>query len=371
VHQPLTSYPTKKLSPEGGYNNHSIAYAAGNPSKVVRIGNGDKIVYYSNDKGSSWTGCTSNKGASGRVAISADGATILHCPWGSSTTYYTTNNGASWTSCSGVSLGDAIPAADQVNSNYFYIYNPNNGQMLRSSNKGASFSVAGTPGGTTAFHPWEPTLIRTVPNNEGHIWVPLKNNGLKYSTDHGATYTNVLNVPYCKTVGIGKPMVGASYPTIFIWGTVSGVTGLFRSTDQGATWLRLNDDEHEFAGASFLIGDMNVAGRVYMSTGGGRGIIYWDDLNAEQDPVPVTGIQEGDVQDSELYPNPTTSLVTVPNARNVARVTIRDIHGRHMQSIYDVGDSGNISLDNLPAGVYLIQLVDKQNATTTKRLVKK
>ncbi|TWI91293.1 putative secreted protein (Por secretion system target) [Chitinophaga japonensis] len=275
VHEPLTVYPVKRLSPSD-YNNHSIAYAAGNTNKVVRIGNGGNVVYYSNDKGASWTGAVTNKGASGRVAVSADGGTILHCPGGSATTYYTTNNGANWFGCSGVSLGDAAPVADQVNSNYFYIYNPTNGQMLRSSNKGVSFSVAGTPGASTANHPWEPALIRTVPGFEGHVWVPLGRNGLKYATNYGATYTTVSSVTYCKTVGIGKAMPGASYPTVFIWGTVSGVTGLFRSTDQGATWTRMNDDAHQFAGAPLLIGDMNVAGRVYMSAGGGRGLIYWE-----------------------------------------------------------------------------------------------
>ncbi|SEN42518.1 Por secretion system C-terminal sorting domain-containing protein [Chitinophaga rupis] len=275
VHEPLTSYPSKKLTPSDG-NNQSIAYAAGNTSKVVRASNGGNVVYYSNDKGATWTGASTSKGAGGRVAVSADGGTILHCPGGSATTWYTTNNGASWSACSGVSLGDAAPVADQVNANYFYIYIPNNGQMLRSSNKGVSFSLAGTPGASTANYPWEPALIRTVPGREGHVWVPLGRNGLKYSTNYGAAYTNVSNVTYCKTIGIGKAVSGASYPTVFIWGTVSGVTGLFRSTDQGATWTRLNDDAHEFAGAPLLIGDMNVAGRVYMSAGGGRGLIYWE-----------------------------------------------------------------------------------------------
>lgn len=275
VHEPLTAYPSKKLSPADN-NNQSVAYAAGNTNKVVRASNGGNVVYYSNDKGATWTGASTNMGTGGRVAISADGGTILHCPGGSTTTYYTANNGASWAACSGVSLGDAAPVADQVNSNYFYIYNPTNGQMLRSSNKGASFSVAGTPGASTANHPWEPALIRTAPGLEGHIWVPLGLNGLKYSTNYGATYTAVSNVTYCKTVGIGKAMPGSGYPTVFIWGTVSGITGLFRSTDQGASWTRINDDAHEFAGAPLLVGDMNVAGRVYMSAGGGRGLIYWE-----------------------------------------------------------------------------------------------
>ena len=146
VHEPLTSFPSTRLSPLGGYNNTSIAYAAANPSKVVRIANEGNVVYYSNDKGTTWTAASNNMGTAGRVSVSSDGGTILHCPAGSTTTYYTTNNGASWSSCSGVSLGDAAPVADQVNSNYFYIYHPSTGQLFRSTNKGVSFSVAGTPG---------------------------------------------------------------------------------------------------------------------------------------------------------------------------------------------------------------------------------
>lgn len=371
VHEPLTSYPSKKLSPEGGYNNHSISYAGANPGKVVRIGNGDNIVYYSNDMGATWTAAATNKGSAGRAAVSADGSTIVHCPAWSTTTYYTTNNGGSWSSCSGVSLGDAIPVADQVNPNYFYIYHPNTGQMLRSADKGVSFSAAGSPGGTTAFHPWVPTLIRTVPGFEGHVWVPLHKNGLKYSTDYGATYVTVSNVTYCKAIGIGKTMSGSSYPTIFIWGTVSGTTGLFRSTNQGATWLRLNDDAHQFAGASFLIGDMNVPGRVYMSTGGGRGIVYWYDVSIEPEPEPVTGIHDEDPQGFQVYPNPTASTITIPNATTLSRVTLLDERGRKINSIRPEGDTVTVSLKDLPAGIYLIELVDHRGTTTFRRAVRK
>jgi hypothetical protein len=273
VHDPITSYPTKKLTPSDG-NNQSIAYAGANPSKVVRASNGGSVVYYSSDMGATWTGCATNKGTDGRVTISADGGTIVYCPRNSTTTYYTIDNGKNWSACSGVTLGSATPVADQVNANYFYIYHPSTGQMYRSSNKGVSFSVAGTPGNSTVNYPWESALIRTVPGYEGHIWVPRAKNGLKYSTDYGATYTTVANVTYCKSVSIGKAISTSSYPTVFIWGTVSGVTGLFRSTDKGATWLKMNDDAHQYAGSPLLIGDMNVFGRVYMSAGGGRGIVY-------------------------------------------------------------------------------------------------
>jgi xyloglucan-specific exo-beta-1,4-glucanase len=371
VHEPLTSYPSKKLSPEGGYNNHSIAYAAANPSKVVRIGNGGNIVYYSTNKGATWTGCATNKGSAGRVAISANGGTILHCPWGSTTTWYTTNNGGSWSSCSGVSLGDAMPAADQVNSNYFYIYNPTNGQMLRSSNKGVSFSVVGTPGWTSAYHPWDPTLIRTVPGHEGHIWVPLANNGLKYSTNHGATYTSVSNITYCKSVGIGKAMSGSTYPTIFIWGRVSGVTGLFRSTDQGATWLRMNDDAHEFAGAPFLIGDMNIEGRLYMSAGGGRGIIYWDD-----ESVLTTSVSFNQNSENNLFlnawPNPSSGggfNVEIKGNKEEVSLTVSDILGRVVEEIkVPAGVSALTIGEHLMPGTYYITVWGSAHSRGTIKL---
>jgi len=280
VHNDLTSYPTSTHKPGGG-SNWGIDYAAANTGKIVRTTNGDdgaSYVYYSTNQGSSWTACSTTKGVAGKVAISADGGTILHCPNGSSTTWRTTDNGGSWTSVSGVSIPNAFPVADRVNNNYFYIHNLSSGEMLVSSNNGVSFSVAGNPGATSM--PWVQTYIRTVPGYEGHVWVPLIGNGLKYSTDHGATYTTVSNVTYCNAVGIGKAGVSAAYPTVFIWGTVGGVRGLFRSIDKGANWIRVNDDAHEFGGTTIIFGDLNVFGRVYMTSVSGRGLIYWE-------PVPA------------------------------------------------------------------------------------
>jgi xyloglucan-specific exo-beta-1,4-glucanase len=53
------------------------------------------------------------------------------------------------------------------------------------------------------------------------------------------------------------------------------VRGLFRSTDEGASWTRINDDAHQYGGpanGNFVISDMNTFGVVYMSTVG-RGIV--------------------------------------------------------------------------------------------------
>jgi photosystem II stability/assembly factor-like uncharacterized protein len=54
---------------------------------------------------------------------------------------------------------------------------------------------------------------------------------------------------------------------------VGETSGFFRSDDKGATWLRINDDQHQFGFCNLIIGDMRVYGRAYVGTGG-RGIVY-------------------------------------------------------------------------------------------------
>jgi hypothetical protein len=242
-----------------------LAHAAGNPSTLVRVGNS---MYYTTNTGASWTQAASTRGSKGQVALNANGTVLLHSPDESSTTFRSTDFGGSWTTVAGLSTANLRPVADMVNANKFYAYN--NGTMLVSTNAGVSFSPAGTlaSGGSN--------VIRTIPGFEGHIWVALNGGGLARSTNSGTSFTTLANVSYCGAVGFGKAAPGASYPTLYIWGTVGGTRGVWRSTDTGASWVRVNDDAHEYGGPAngqFVMGDMNTYGVVYMSSAG-RGVLY-------------------------------------------------------------------------------------------------
>ena len=266
VYTDIYAYPTQIINPSPNAIS-GIAYAGNNTSKVVMVTNNK--INYSTDQGATFPTSATVNGTYGKVALSADGSTTLHCPGGSSTTYYSTNNGATWTSTGVTNVQDVYPIADYVNANKFYIYNPGSGQLLVSTNKGVSFTASSSDPGTGGSI--RPTA---VPGNEGHVWVALPN-GLTYTTNSGTSWTTVPNVTYCKAVGFGKAATGATYHAVYIWGTVSGVKGIFRSTDQGATWTRINDDAHEWGGVgngNFVMGDMNVYGRAYMGTVG-RGMV--------------------------------------------------------------------------------------------------
>jgi xyloglucan-specific exo-beta-1,4-glucanase len=133
--------------------------------------------------------------------------------------------------------------------------------MMVSTDGGVNVSAAGNAGSGGS------KIIRTIPGREGHIWVALGSGGLTHSEDSGTSFTRATNVNYCGAVGIGLTFNG--YETIYIYGTVAGTLGIHRSTDKGATWVRVNDNNHQYGGPSngqFVQGDMNVFGRVYMST---------------------------------------------------------------------------------------------------------
>lgn len=282
----ITQYSTTgRYSPSTGTTN-GIAYAALNTNKLMRVGGS---MFYSNDQGVTWTQTSSigGGGSTGKIALSADGTVILHCPTtnnGGNNTYRSVDNGTSWTICSRININGAVPVADPVNPLKFYAYNSNNGYLLRSTDGGVSFTDSFSVGVTGASK-----LIRATPGIEGDLWLPL-NSSLKHVTTWG-TATTVASgvVTFCGSVGLGKAVPPSTYPAIYIWGTKGGQVGVYGSADGGTTWTRLNDDAHQFGGTgngAFVMGDMNIAGRYYMSTAG-RGIAFGDSTTARLLPVTL------------------------------------------------------------------------------------
>lgn len=254
------------LNPQIGTNT-SIAYAYLNPKILARTG---KSLYYSVNAGDTWTKCATNIGQNGAIALSSLGNIFLYAPENSSVIYRSNDFGKTWTQVLGIQLNNARPVADPVNNNKFYIYNSDNGYIYVSEDGGINFKRSGYVGLGGS------KIIRTVPYFEGHIWVALYNGGLKKSINSGNSFIKINNVTYCAAVGFGKHKKDSNYPTIYIWGIVNGVKGIFMSVDEGNSWIKINDDQHNYGGpgnGQFVVGDMNAYGKVYMSTAG-RGVVY-------------------------------------------------------------------------------------------------
>ncbi|MFZ6760457.1 hypothetical protein ACO0K9_24910 [Undibacterium sp. Ji50W] len=269
VHTSLTVSPaTGMMSNPICWNGTGLDYAKSVPGKIVRVGTGSSVFgAVSTNGGSSWTPFANQAGSAtgdGTVAISADGNTIV---WGPKDVApaYSVNNGSSWTS-TGLPVSPSWQIlSDGANGNLFYAYNSSTGTFYASANKGVNWYTASsvaTGGKVTA-----------VTGNQGDIWL-ASSSGLYRSTSSGSSWTRISSVTSAISAGFGKPASGATYPTIYMAGTVNGVTALFRSTDTGNTWVQINDSQHQWGGYRFVIGDPKTFGTVYVAPNSGRGIIY-------------------------------------------------------------------------------------------------
>ena len=280
------------VSPRAGMSSNpifstttSLDYAGQAPSVVVRAGEGDDIMHaaYSTDGGTTWSPVASEPSSSaggGHITVSADGSTIVWTPQDGNA-HYSRDLGASWTQSSGLPAGVNV-VADRVNPSRFYAFDPATGTFYVSTDGGASFTATVSDLPATGNGSWKSVLDR-----EGHVWLATGTGGLWRSTDGGQNFTKIDGVSEAHTVGFGKHAPGHSYPALYMAGLIDGVRGVFRSVDAGQSWVRINDDQHQYGWIGQTItGDPRVFGRVYLGTNG-RGIIYGDtSTQPEPDPEP-------------------------------------------------------------------------------------
>jgi hypothetical protein len=289
-------------------SNTSLDFAELTPSVFARVGNADAAPHLgiSTDGGRNWYAGQEPSGVTGggTIAVGADANAMVWSPAGTTPSYSTTR-GSSWTASAGLPAGVTVES-DRVNPKTFYAYGATG--FYTSKDGGAHFTLSAAALPTSG-----PAHLHAVPGHEGDVWF-AGSTGLLHSTDSGATFAKVSGVDSAVNVALGKAAPGATYPALFIVGTVGGVTGVFRSDNAGAAWVRINDDAHQYGNAGdALAADPRVYGRVYLGTNG-RGILYADRTGGSTPTTPATPTTPTSPTPSPTTPSPspTTPRPTTP-----------------------------------------------------------
>jgi photosystem II stability/assembly factor-like uncharacterized protein len=314
-----------------------LDFEENDPSNMVR--SADNFVAldqnfsgYSNDGGITWKKFAAfpqrAKGGgnafAGRIAVARNNASeIVWAPWGEPV-YCSKDGGSTWKQAVDAdnkpitnvarpfSFWDAginnSLSADPNADDTFYALPMASGKLLRSSDGGATWSVASDLGNADQWpglsrKDWLRAFLSFVPGSPGEIWITLQeapgNNtmsgGLWHSTD-GRKFSKIDNVSFARAVANGAPMTGSSTPTLYMIGTVNGQgDGIYRSDDGAKTWTKLLatgvDEVGRFLFTRFawLDADRNVPGLVYISTQG-YGTWYCRSAGGEKTSDTVTSV---------------------------------------------------------------------------------
>jgi photosystem II stability/assembly factor-like uncharacterized protein len=278
-HESLTASPSRGMAANPVFGTATgLAQAAARPAYVVRTGWGDHgNGAYSNDGGQTWAPFAAQpalgKDAPGPIAVSADGGVLLwvfvHWDGTKYPAHRSADNGATWSEVPSYPKG-ATPVADPADPTRFYAYDTDTGTLFASTDSGRTFTAraTGLPSGDSQFE------LVAAPGRSGDLWLSVKSNGLYRSTDGGVGFTKVDSCWAAYTLGFGKAAEGADYPALYLVGATGTITAVYRSDDGAKSWVRINDDAHQWGWTGETItGDPRVYGRVYVATNG-RGIQY-------------------------------------------------------------------------------------------------
>lgn len=253
----------------------TVANAMTSPLVIARVGlnaSAPPFGGYSTDGGLSWTPFAAQPATAaggGSIAVSADGKVFVWAPSDTASVYYSTDYGITWTASAGAPGGKPV-IADKVNAKKFYLFDASAGVLYASADGGATFSAVNSTRPRNG-------MLAAASAAEGDLWI-ASNTGLYHSTDSGANFVQLASVQEGYAIGFGKAATEATYPAIYLAGKVGGIQAVFRSTDTGMSWVRINDDQHQYGWISPITGDPRIFGRVYLGTNG-RGIIYGDSAN--------------------------------------------------------------------------------------------
>ncbi|KAK7022028.1 hypothetical protein VNI00_017061 [Paramarasmius palmivorus] len=282
AHLDLDTAPETRFTNPEWATSSDIDFAGNAPTNIVRVGtdgSGEtKQVALSNDSGATWA---EHPGApdgtqGGKIALSADGDTVL---WStaSGSGILVSKNQETFESISSLPA-NAIITSDKLDNTVFY--GASGGSFYVSTDGGSTFTeAAGSLGSSQSS-----VEIAVHPGATGDVWVST-DAGIFHSTDSGESFSALEGVTQAWSIALGASSTEGGYPALYaVADLADGGLGYYRSDDEGASWVQINDKDHGFGAASgnVVTADPRIYGRVYV-VGGGRAYTQFNEDDSKDD----------------------------------------------------------------------------------------
>ncbi|HVO98224.1 MAG TPA: hypothetical protein VMT15_09170 [Bryobacteraceae bacterium] len=288
------------VSPAGGMYTNPVATTVGsldwagqNPLLVTRTQSPNSASTspctwgaLSSDGGTTWAplpACASgvNNSNGGTLAVDASGTMLAWTPPGYNSGIQISNDGGTtWKAATGLPASANV-VADKVTPQLFYaLFNED---FYSTTGSGGTAFTKVSSSKLSICNAGHSSCGKPVVNfaKSGDIWVPFGTNGLYHSTDGGATWKIMSNVPFADSLAIGASPGRGAPQAIYVYGSVAppGPVAIYQSLDNGATWSKIGDDR--YGGPTLIAADSRVFGRVFLGMNG-RGIIYGEIAERER-----------------------------------------------------------------------------------------
>lgn len=275
-HDDLDRYPAARHPLPSAKEVSGLDFCEAAPHVIVQVGGSRQRPVlshgaYSEDGGTTWRpfGTVPDGASDGRVALSAtDPRHVVWLP-ARMAPLVSRDGGLTWIESRGAPSGSIEGnviwnqplASDRADGSRFYLYHA--GRIHRSGDGGLTWEPA------ASVPDVQKHTLEAAPGRPGEVWLATDRAGLFRSQDAGATFTRVPGVDRAYLFSFGRNRPGYRDPAIFVYGTVAGAHGIFRSDDLGRSWVQIDVAEPAVGNdPTVMEGDRQVHGRVYISTFG-------------------------------------------------------------------------------------------------------
>ena len=100
--------------------------------------------------------------------------------------------------------------------------------------------------------------------------------------------------------------------------------------------------------------------------------IWFDDFSVGESCTTFTGINEAERGQNSLslYPNPTSSTITLQTATSISHAWLTNLAGKRLMQMQSNGTQWQADLSALPAGIYLVEAFTNDGVRAVNRVIR-